>query len=204
MRGQRHGEEWSASTGPWYPELEVRAEKRRCLGLACMWSAFPVPAKVFAQAFADSTDQSSAAVARSTANQPLVSPAGQACGEAPASGFILPGCAGRRVIRLQVNGEGGAFAGHDGDRNRGNSSDSRFLTGTAAQQGQGKHDGGVAERWSSLPGWRQSWWQCYAKAIVGTPPCGAARADRSARCSCSLCSCWTSVGSRGGAECACC
>ena len=56
-------------------------------------------------------------------------------------------CAGRQVIRLQVNGGGDAFAEHDGDRNRGNSSDSRFLTGTAAQQGRGKHAGGVTERW---------------------------------------------------------
>ena len=99
---------------------------------------------------------------------------------------------------------GRAFAGHNGGRNRGNSSDSRFLTGGAAQQGREKYAGGVAKRWLSLPGWRQSWCHCCAKAIVGTPACGAARADCNARCSCSLNSCWTSVGSRGDAECPCC
>ena len=109
----------------------------------------------------------------------------------------------RQVVRPRVDAQDGASAEHDGDRNRGNSSAGRFLAGGAAQQGRGKQDGSVAERWSSLPGWRQIWWRCCAKAIVRTLPCGAARADCKARCSCSLNSCWTSVGSRGGAECPC-
>ena len=95
---------------------------------------------------------------------------------------------------------GGAFAEHDGDRNRGNSSDSRFLTSTAAKQGRGKHTAALQNDGS----------YCLDGAKAGgsgapKPSSGrllvAARADWSARCSCSLGSCWTSIGSRGGAEC---
>ena len=187
-------------TRPWCPELEVRTQKRRGLGLACMWSAFAVPAKGLAQDFVDSTDRS---VAASSCRRPTRRSSRLQERRVARLSQADSYCANRQEIRLQVNGVGGASAEHDGDRNGGNSSDSRFLTGGAAQQG-GKQDGGIADRWSSLPGWRQSWWRCCAKAIVGTPPCGAARADCSARCSCSLISCWTSVGSRGGVECPCC
>ena len=117
--------------------------------------------------------------------------------------WILSARLRQQVVRPRVHAQDGDSADHDGDRKRGNSSDSCFLTGGAAQQGRGKQDGGVTERWSSLPGWRQIWLQCCAKAIVGTPPCGAARAEWSARCSRSLSSWWTCVGSRGGPECPC-